>query len=160
MSNTDINIVSSISNDLTSQFEELISQLTIMKTQITGIQQNIKQLEKNVKKKMKGLKKEVVKTKNKGSRQPSGFAKPSKVTKELCEFMNKEKGTEIARTDVTRALVSYIKENKLENKTNSKIISPDNKLKLLLGLDDDQELTYFNIQKYMNRHFVKNNVEA
>lgn len=138
------------------QFEQLVQQLNQMKTQITGIQQNIKQLEKSVKKQMKGLKKEVTKTKNKGNRQPSGFAKPSKVTKELCEFMNKAEGSEIARTEVTRALVSYIKENKLENTTNSKIISPDDKLKTLLGLDDSQELTYFNIQKYMNKHFVKN----
>lgn len=138
------------------QFEQLVTQLNQMKTQITGIQQNIKQLEKSVKKQMKGLKKEVTKTKNKGNRQPSGFAKPSKVTKELCEFMNKAEGSEIARTEVTRALVAYIKENKLENTTNSKIISPDNKLKVLLGLDDSQELTYFNIQKYMNKHFVKN----
>ena len=59
---------------------------------------------------MKGLKKEVVKNKNKGNRQPSGFAKPVKVTKELCEFMNQTEGTEIARTEVTRALVFYIKE--------------------------------------------------
>jgi len=138
------------------QFEQLVQQLNQMKTQITGIQQNIKQLEKSVKKQMKGLKKEVTKTKNKGNRQPSGFAKPSKVTKELCEFMNKAEGSEIARTEVTRALVSYIKENKLENTTNSKIITPDDKLKTLLGLDDSQELTYFNIQKYMNKHFVKN----
>ena len=145
-----------ISDELFSQFEHLISQLTMMKTQITGIQQNIKQIEKSVKKQMKGLKKEVIKTKNKGNRQPSGFAKPSKVTKELCEFMNKAEGSEIARTEVTRALVAYIKENKLENTTNSKIISPDDKLKVLLGLDDTQELTYFNIQKYMNKHFVKN----
>jgi upstream activation factor subunit UAF30 len=147
-------------NELFTQFDQLVSQLTNMKSQITGIQQNIKQLEKSVKKNMKGLKKEVVKTKNKGNRQPSGFAKPSKVTKELCEFMNKAEGTEIARTEVTRALVSYIKENKLENTTNSKIISPDDKLKVLLGLDDSQELTYFNIQKYMNKHFVKNSIEA
>ena len=147
-------------NELFEQFDQLVSQLTNIKSQITGIQQNIKQLEKSVKKNMKGLKKEVVKTKNKGNRQPSGFAKPSKVTKELCEFMNKAEGSEIARTEVTRALVSYIKENKLENTSNSKIISPDDKLKLLLGLDDSQELTYFNIQKYMNRHFVKNSVEA
>jgi chromatin remodeling complex protein RSC6 len=147
-------------DEVFSQFEQLISQLTTMKTQITVIQQNIKQLEKGVKKQMKGLKKEVVKTKNKGNRQPSGFAKPSKVTKELCEFMNKEEGTQIARTEVTRALVAYIKENKLENTDNSKIISPDNKLKNLLGLDDNEELTYFNIQKYMNKHFVKNSVEA
>ena len=143
-------------DELFIQFEQLITQLNLMKTQISGIQHNIKHLEKNVKKQMKGLKKEVIKTKNKGNRQPSGFAKPSKVTKELCEFMNKAEGSEIARTEVTRALVSYIKENKLENKTNSKIISPDDKLKDLLGLDDSQELTYFNIQKYMNKHFVKN----
>jgi len=138
------------------QFESLITQLNAVKSNISGIQQNIKQLEKTVKKQMKGLKKEVSKTKNKGNRQPSGFAKPSKVTKELCEFMNKAEGSEIARTEVTRALVAYIKENKLENTSNSKIISPDNKLKILLGLHDDQELTYFNIQKYMNKHFVKN----
>jgi len=153
-------IDSDVTNELFSQFEQLVSQLTSMKTQITGIQQNIKHLEKNVKKHMKGLKKEVVKTKNKGRGQPSGFAKPSKVTKELCEFMNKAEGSEIARTEVTRALVAYIKENKLENTSNSKIISPDDKLKVLLGLDDSQELTYFNIQKYMNKHFVKNSIEA
>ena len=145
-----------IDDEIFVQFEQLVTQLNQMKTQITGIQQNIKQLEKSVKKQIKDLKKEVTKTKNKGNRQPSGFAKPSKVTKELCEFMNKAEGSEIARTEVTRALVVYIKENKLENTSNSKIISPDDKLKVLLGLDDSQELTYFNIQKYMNKHFVKN----
>ena len=145
-----------VGEELFSQFDQLITQLTVMKTQITVIQQNIKQLEKSVKKQMKGLKKEVTKTKNKGNRQPSGFAKPSKVTKELCEFMNKAEGTEIARTEVTRALVAYIKENKLENTTNSKIINPDQKLKILLGIEEGQELNYFTIQKFMNKHFVKN----
>jgi chromatin remodeling complex protein RSC6 len=144
-----------LGEDVFNQFDQLVTQLNLMKTQITSIQQNVKQIEKNIKKQMKGLKKEVTKNKNKGNRLPSGFAKPSKVTKELCAFMNKSEGTEIARTEVTRALVAYIKENKLENETNSKIISPDDKLKILLGLDDSQELTYFNIQKYMNKHFVK-----
>jgi len=144
-----------LDDDIFIQFEQLVTQLNQMKSQITVIQQNIKQLEKGVKKQMKGLKKEITKSKNKGNRQPSGFAKPGKVTKELCEFMNKAEGSEIARTEVTRALVAYIKENKLENTINSKIISPDEKLKDLLGLNDSQELTYFNIQKYMNKHFVK-----
>ena len=70
--------------------------------------------------------------------------------------MKKDEGAEIARTEVTKALVSYIKENKLENKENSKIICPDEKLKTLLSIDDSEELTYFNIQKFMNKHFVKN----
>ena len=146
--------------DLLEAFEGIVNSLTVIKTQISTVQQKMKVLEKSVKKQMKGLKKEVTKKKNKGNRQPSGFAKPTKVTKELCEFMNKDEGTEIARTEVTRALVAYIKTNKLENKTNSKFITPDEKLKFLLGLEEGQELTYFNIQKYMNKHFVKNTVEA
>lgn len=150
------NNIIDLQEDLFTQFEQLASQLNMMKNQITSVQQNIKHLEKSVKKKMKTLKKEAVKTKAKGTRSPSGFAKPTKVTKELCEFMNKSIGTEIARTEVTRALISYIKENKLENKSNSKIISPDEKLKELLGIEDGYELNYFNIQKYMNKHFIKN----
>ena len=142
--------------DIFEKFGNIIDNLSTFKTQITGLQNQLKLLEKNVKKQMKGLKKEVIKNKNKGNRKPSGFAKPTKVTKELCEFMNKKEGTEIARTEVTRALIAYIKEHKLENKENSKKISPDNKLKELLDLEDSEELTYFNIQKYMNKHFIKN----
>jgi chromatin remodeling complex protein RSC6 len=146
-------------DDLFKQFEDVISGLNMVKGHITSLQNTIRQLEKDVKKQMKGLKKEAIKSKNKGNRSPSGFAKPSKVTKELCEFMNRSEGSEIARTEVTKALVSYIKENKLENEANRKIIMPDNKLKFLLGLEDGQELTFFNIQKYMNKHFVKDVAE-
>ena len=134
------------------QFEGVINSLTHFKGEITNLQQQIRVIEKNVKKQMSALKK--VATKNKGNRKPSGFAKPSKVTTELCEFMNKKEGTEIARTEVTKVLCNYIKEHNLENKDNSKIIYPDNKLKTLLGIEEGQELTYFTIQKYMNKHFV------
>jgi len=142
-------------NELFEQFENITDSLFNFKILISGIQQQIKHLEKEVKKKLKGLKKDIDKNKNKGNRNPSGFAKPCKVSKDLCEFMNKSHGTELARTEVTKALVAYIKTNKLENENNSKIITPDQKLKFLLGIDEDQELTYFNIQKFMNKHFLK-----
>jgi chromatin remodeling complex protein RSC6 len=140
--------------DIMTQFESIMENLNGFKLQITTIQTQIKGLEKNVKKQLNSFKKAASKTKNKGNRKPSGFAKPTKVTKELCEFMNKKEGTEIARTDVTRALISYIDTNNLQNVTNKQIIYPDEKLKCLLGIHENEELTYFTIQKYMNKHFI------
>jgi chromatin remodeling complex protein RSC6 len=142
------------SNNVFDQFEVIIDSLSHFRIQVNTIQQQIRQLEKNIKKEMKGLKKVAEKSKNKGNKKPSGFANPTKVTKELCEFMNKEEGTQIARTEVTRALISYIKLNNLQNKSNKKIILPDEKLQFLLGINEEQELTYFNLQKYMNKHFI------
>ena len=140
-------------DDIGVAFENIIDNLSTFKLQINDIQQQIRTLDKNIKKQMKTHQKEVAK-RAKMPRAPSGFARPTKVTKELCDFMNKEEGTKIARTEVTRALVSYIKTNNLVNNDNNKFISPDDKLKFLLGVEETVELTYFNIQKYMNKHFI------
>ena len=148
------------SNNIFDQFGVIIDSLSHFRIQVNTIQQQIRQLEKNVKKEMKGLKKVAEKSKNKGNKKPSGFANPTKVTKELCEFMNKQAGTQIARTEVTRALISYIKTNNLQNKANKKIILPDEKLQFLLGINEEQELTYFNLQKYMNKHFISETVSS
>lgn len=142
-------------NKIFEQFNDIINNLNTFKTQTIILQQSIKQLEKSVRLQLKCLKKLSIKN-IKVNRNPSGFAKPCKVTKELCEFMNKDEGTEIARTEVTKSLIQYVKENNLINTQNKKIISPDEKLKKLLNIEDGQELTYFNIQKYMNKHFIHN----
>ena len=140
--------------NISVQFDEIVTNLATFKTHITLLQQQVRVLDKIVKKQMNTLKKESSKNKNKGCRKPSGFARPTKVTKELCNFMNKTEGSEIARTEVTRALVSYIKTQNLEDKDNSRIIMPDYKLRELLGIEENKELTYFTIQKYMNKHFI------
>lgn len=136
------------------QFNTIIDNVGNFKSQITILQQQLKQLEKGVKKQANIMRKNIDKNKQKVKKAPSGFAKPSKVTNELCKFMNKDEGTEIARTEVTKAIISYIKTNNLEYKENNKLIKADDKLKELLGINDDEELTYFNLQKYMNKHFI------
>ena len=146
------------------QFTTINNYLTLFKMQITNLQKVVKTVEKDVKKELKNIKKDnKKKEKTKTKRAPSGFAKPTKVTKELCEFMNKPEGSEIARTEVTKALVNYIKENnliELGEDAKNKIV-PDQKLKKLLGLQPEQsnDLTYFNIQKYMNKHFYSKKEE-
>ena len=146
-----------LDNWIMEQFTTINDSLTLFKMQITNLQKIVKTVEKDVKKELKNIKKANKKDKPKTKRAPSGFAKPTKVTKELCEFMNKPEGSEIARTEVTKALVSYIKDNnliELGEDTKNKIV-PDEKLKSLLGIHGKEltDLTYFTIQKYMNKHF-------
>jgi upstream activation factor subunit UAF30 len=150
-----IELYLSETNSIFNEFENIINSLSQFRIQINTIQQQVKNVEKNVKKQMKTLQSQVNKNKNKGNKNPSGFATPTKITKELCAFMNKEEGTKMARTEVTSALSSYIKENNLQNQSNKKFILPDEKLKSLLGLTDDDKLTYFTLQKYMNKHFIR-----
>jgi chromatin remodeling complex protein RSC6 len=145
---------------VTDQFLTLNDSLTLFKMQISSLQKIVKNVEKDIRKEIKTLKKYKKNDVQKDKRAPSGFAKPTKVTKELCEFMNKPEGSEIARTEVTRTLVQYIKTHNLQEQTmesKNKII-PDDKLKNLLGIEtvESGDLTFFNIQKYMNKHFISN----
>tara|TARA_B110000967_G_C18637801_1_gene436908 strand:+ start:70 stop:678 length:609 start_codon:yes stop_codon:yes gene_type:complete len=144
-----------VSDGVGQQFEGIIQTLGTFRHSITALQSQIRGLEKSVRKEIKSLQKEAAKNRNKGNRRPSGFAKPSKVSSELCSFMNKDPGTEIARTEVTQFLIQYIKDNQLQFEANKKIIIPDKTLKKLLNVKDGDEVTYFNLQRLMNIHFIK-----
>lgn len=91
---------------------------------------------------------------NYSSRGPvSKFCTPSKISDKLAEFLGKEKGTMMARTDVTRRINNYIRINNLQDKDNKRNINPDNNLSSILNIPDGEQLTYFNLQKYISHHF-------
>jgi chromatin remodeling complex protein RSC6 len=142
-------------SEINSQFLTILNSLSSLKSQISMLTAQCKSVEKSVKKRMKQLNKEIKKNKNKGNRQASGFALPSKISNDLCNFMGKPEGTEIARTEVTKYIINYIKQNNLPDKVNKKVIKPDKRLSSLLNIKKNEEVTYFNLQKYMNKHFVK-----
>jgi chromatin remodeling complex protein RSC6 len=77
------------------------------------------------------------------------------ISEELAAFLNKPYGTEMARTSVTKEINMYIKEKSLADKDNGRHIIPDQALSTLLNLSPTDELTYFNLQKYMRHHFAK-----
>ena len=145
------------SKDITinEQFTAVLNTLSSFKSQISMLNAQVKTNERSVKKQMKKLQKEALKNKNKGNRKASGFAVPSKISKDLCKFMGKPEGSEMARTEVTKYIIHYIQSKNLPDKKNKKVIKPDKALKSLLDVKPTDEVTYFNLQKYMNKHFVK-----
>ena len=88
---------------------------------------------------------------------PLECLRPKKISDELAEFLGKPIGTEMLRTDVSRIINSYIRNNKLQDPQNGCVINHDAKLRALLKLGENDELTYFNINKYMKHHFIRNN---
>jgi chromatin remodeling complex protein RSC6 len=135
---------------------EFLAKLNQIGTLISSLKTEYRSLEKAWSKNLKAAQKLSSKRKRKaGTRAPSGFVKPTKISDELAAFLGREKGTEMARTDVTRAINGYIRTNALQDKDNGRKINPDAKLASLLKLKKEDELTYFNLQKYMGIHFAK-----
>ena len=95
-----------------------------------------------------------------GNRAPSGFVKPTLISPQLAAFLGKSAGVEMARTEVSREINAYIREKGLQDKDNGRKIHPDANLTKLLALGEADELTYFNIQRFMKHHFIKADATA
>jgi len=61
----------------------------------------------------------------------------------------------MSRVDVSKAINAYIRVNKLQDKNNGRIINCNEQLRNLLKVKPTDELTYFNLQKYLAPHFKK-----
>ena len=140
---------------LQDQFASLLAQLTSLRSQLTTVTTQVRMLSKRADRELKQAQKVGRKKRKTGNRAPSGFVKPTKISSELAAFLNKPKGTEMARTEVTREINNYIREHKLQDPKNGRHIIADSKLKKLLKLTSKDNLTYFNLQRYMSPHFAK-----
>ena len=88
------------------------------------------------------------------NRIPSGFfIRQMRISDELAKFLGVPVGTEMARTEVSRLINTYIRVNNLQDPQNGRIINADSKLRKLLRLGKNDELSYFNIHRYMKPHF-------
>lgn len=88
------------------------------------------------------------------------FTTPTLISDVMCDFLGKEKGIKMKRTDVTREINAYIRINNLQDLDNKCKINYDDKLQALFQLNSNNELTYFNIQKYMSPHFANMSINS
>lgn len=152
---TDAPVVPSTESAIASQFASISSKLQQVVAFAATLRSELRALERNAVKELRTAQKASAKKRRKvGNRAPSGFVKPTLISKELSEFLGKTDGAEMARTEVTREINAYIRNNNLQDKENGRRINPDAKLKSLLKLKKGEELTYFNLQRYMSPHFA------
>ena len=152
--------VAAVSSDsstaLLSLYSEYSSKLQAAHATWNTLRSEFRILERQTVRELKNAQKASQKKKRKtGNRAPSGFVKPTLISNELAGFLGKPEGSEMARTEVTREINKYIRTNNLQDKENGRKINPDKKLTSLLKLKKGDELTYFNLQRYMSPHFAK-----
>jgi len=130
----------------------LLDKVSSMTTQLKTIQTSLKQLMKEFDKQKKIIDK-VQKKREKAKKSPSGFAKPCKISDELCDFIGIARGTEQSCSVITRYINSYLKQHNLKNPENRREFFPDKKLKSILNVKDGEKVTYFVLQRLIAHHF-------
>ena len=151
-------VVESVSTDMTSvletRFAALGAKLSQMSNDIGAIKKEYAEVGRLMSKEMKISRKlSEAKMKRAGNRAPAGFIKPTLIGDELAKFLGAPIGTEMARTAVTKQITKYVKSNDLQDPTNGRTIIPDAALAKLLKISKNDELTYFNLQRYLAPHF-------
>jgi len=149
-------VVEPVDTSVTLKLNEFGAKIQQAFSIFSSLKGDFKTLEKTIARELKAAaKSSAKKTKRSGNRQPSGFVKPTRISDELATFLGKTSGTQMARTEVSKEINAYIRANKLQDKDNGRKIIPDSKLTALLKIQSDDELTYFNLQRFMKHHFIK-----
>jgi len=130
----------------------IIEKVNTLFTSFKEVQALLKVLSKEYDKQQKIIEKAQKKRQN-AKNSPSGFAKPNKISDELCDFIGVPHGTEKSRTDITRFINTYVKEHNLNKPENKRFILPDDKLKKILNVGDQEDINYFILQKLISHHF-------
>ena len=143
---------------LDEDIKTVTGNLNSLRETLSTLLGQVKRLEKRVHRELKDARKRKRRVRETGpdgvevKRAPSIFERPTQITEELCSFLGRSKGTLMSRSEVTKAVNNYVKEKNLKNKHT---IVADAPLRKLLSITEADTLTYFNLQKYLNRHYVK-----
>jgi chromatin remodeling complex protein RSC6 len=135
--------------DVKDSLKTALEIIKSLNTKVNALEKRVARDRKVMNKKMKGRVKRVVDP----NKPPSGFAKPGPVSDELSKFLKLEKDELIARTEVTKRITKYCQEKNLQKPEDKRTIHADKTLKDLLRLKKGDELTFFNLQKYMKVHY-------
>ena len=122
---------------------------------LTALQSEIKALRKDLRK-VKQLLEDPSGEKSKARASNNGFNKPLDVSEKLRSFLKLAVDEKVSRSQVTKLINQYVTEKGLKA---GQQITLDDVLKDLLAPPEGTQITFLNIQKYINPHYIKPPVE-
>jgi hypothetical protein len=105
---TDVVDVVDVESSFVEKSDEFVGKIQQITSMLSALKVDYRALQKQYLRDLKLAQKQNSKRKRKtGTRSPSGFVKPTRISDELASFLEKPSGTEMARTDVTRDINKY-----------------------------------------------------
>lgn len=144
-----------VAASLQKSIAELHEQLSGLKTAVSAAASLLKTVEKQavrLGKKAERKRKRKADAADGAAPKSCYFTIPLKISDELCSFLGKPKSTEISRSAVTTAVMAYAHSHNLMDKQR---IKTDATLRKLLTVTETDVVTILNLQKYLNRHYIK-----
>ena len=144
---------------LIAEYNALLERVDVLRNAMTAVVADVKKLGRRVVRvarkadKRRGRK---ATTEAGGEAKPKKdgvFTRPNKISDELCVFLGKPKGTEMARSEVTRAVIAYCKSKNLMEGQNIKTTDPA--LRKLLRLNESSTLSILTLQTPLKQHYIK-----
>ena len=144
----------SVLNTLTEQSSVIKGMVNTIRTAIKESEKQSKELEKLRNKRTR------VKVERSADALPSGITKPVAITDELATFLGVAPGTLVPRNEVTKGVSTYVKKHEISDPANKQRFVLDDRpaaniLRTLLG-NPSEDVTYFNLQKYLKHHYIMN----
>ena len=147
-----------IFESLVAQNENLLQTQKLMLSTVKKVAKTYSKYRKDYEKNMARERRKAKKDPNRKKREPSGFAVPTNISSDLCDFLNVPHDTKMSRTDVTRKITKYIRDKNLQVPENRRSFIPDTQLGGILGplkeVDKEKGYTYFNLQRYITPHIT------
>jgi chromatin remodeling complex protein RSC6 len=164
MASIDIQTEGNTTHSTMDNLKNIQNVITDLIFSLKGLNTNVKIVMKEVERQNRDMekyrnKKSRVKNQRKENSQPSGITKPVAISDSLAKFLGVEPGTLVPRNQVTKGVSEYVRTHELFDPSNKQIFVLNTKpeglsLKNLLG-NPEEEITYFNLQKYLKGHYIK-----
>ena len=157
-------VSSSVESEEVAQVDEVTSsklladclvELVDCTSKFTQLKLKFKSLEKMLAKENKQRGRKKKRGSGNASGKQSGFKKPVRISRELATFLGETSDALVSRADVTSRISKYADEKGLKQEGNRKILRPDAALHALIGDTGGKDLTFFNLQSFLAKHFIK-----
>jgi chromatin remodeling complex protein RSC6 len=156
-------VVDAVAVEVKSVEQEIAALVTLHQTlrdQAVSAIKTLQRLQKRVAKEVKEAGRRRRRSKKEGEdgvvkeKRPTIFTTPVTLKDELCNFLGKSKGSQMTPADVTRAFSAYVDSHKLKDAEKGHTIHPDAAMRKVLGVKEDETLTYRNIQSFLYKLYL------